>query len=399
MKRIVVLLLVLLLTAGFVFAAASQESAKSTEQSENEKAQQWAKENGLDKDESMDELYQAALKEGGKVIIYTASSRHAKVKADFEAAYPGMELICYNLKTGEIIEKLNTEYEAGVINADIVQSKEVSGEYTKSFIQTGILLNYQPDSIWGNVDPALKKDVTPFFLELTAWFYNDSAYPDGAPVDSWWDLLRPEFDGLIIFQEPSTSPTYMAFITTLVRDDVAEMMAKSYKEEFGTDIVLADDEPNAGYAWINRYLKSNNQLSSIADETVKAVGTAEGVKLIGYSASSKIREKSGTMPYLATDMTNFKPALSLPAINFVSIVNGAQHPNGAKLYLKYVMGGEDGKGPGYTPFNTLGAFPVRPEIEPPAGSDSLSDIALFTSDYDWYEEHHTEVYDYWLERL
>lgn len=398
MKKIVVFMLVLLTAVGFVFAAAAEESAQD-EVSNYEKAQQWAKENGLDKDESMEELYQAALKEGGKVVIYTASSRHAKVKADFEATYPGMELICYNLKTGEIIEKLNTENEAGIINADIVQSKEVSGEYTKSFLETGILLNYQPDSIWGNTDPSLKKDVTPFFIELTAWFYNDSVYKDGSPVDSWWDLLRPEFDGQIIFQDPASSPTYMAFITALTSSEGAEMMAKSYKEEFGTDIVLANDEPNAGYAWINRYLKSNNQISSIADETVKAVGTAEGVKLIGYSASSKIREKEGTMPYLATDMVNFGPALSLPAINFVSIVNGCEHPNGAKLYLKYVMGGEDGKGKGYKPFNTLGAFPVRPEIDPPEGSDALTDIALFPSDYDYYEEHHAEVYDYWLERI
>lgn len=399
MKRVIVLIMVLLLAAGMVFANAAQESSKPIELSGYEKAQQWAKENGLDKDESMEELYQAALKEGGKVIIYTASSRHAKVKADFEAAYPGMELICYNLKTGEIIEKMITENEAGIINADIVQSKEVSGEYTKDFFQTGILLNYQPASIWGNVDPVLKKDVTPFFLELTAWFYNDSAYPNGSPIDSWWDVLRPEFDGLIIFQEPKTSPTYEAIITTLCRPDVAELMAKSYKEEFGEDIILAKDEPNSGYAWINRYLKSKNQLSQIADETVKAVGTAEGVKLIGFSASSKIREKSGTMPYLATEMKGFKPALSLPAINFVSIVTGCQHPNGAKLYLKYVMGGEDGKGPGYKPFNTLGAFPVRPEIEPPKGSDAITDITLFASDYDYYEEHHAEVYDYWLERL
>lgn len=401
MKKLIVILLVLSVALSCVFAQGSSEAKpKKAEVSEEYlQAQQWAKDNGLDLDESEEELYKKALAEGGKIVIYTASSRHAKNKADFEKRYPGLELICYNISTGELPEKLRTEYAAGLRNVDIVQSKEVNGEYTKDFFDKGVLVNYQPKSIYGNVDPSLMTSVTPFFLELTTWFYNDSVYKNGSPVHSWWELLKPEFDGQIIFQDPASSPTYMTLIATLVRDDVAKMLEEDYKATFGKKIVLAKDEPNAGYAWINRFLKSKNQISSIADETVKAIGTAPNVKLIGLCASSKIREKEGAMPYLATDMVNFKPALCVPAINFVSIVNGCQHPNGAKLYLKYVMGGEDGKGPGYKAFNTLGAFPVRPEIEPPKGSDKLSDMTLFTADYDYYQSAMSDVYDYWLERL
>lgn len=398
MKKYLCIILILCVISGFVFGNATAEEP-ADKASEFNKAQEWAVANGLSIDERPDELYKKALEEGGKVVIYTASSRHAKVKADFEATYPGMELIAYNISTGDLVEKLRTEYEAGLRNVDIVQSKEVNGEYTKEFFEKGILVNYQPETIFGNVDPQFKENVTPFFLELSTWFYNDAAYPNGAPIDSWWDVIRPEFDGLIIFQDPASSPTYMTLIATLVRDDVAELMAQSYKEEFGEEIKLAKDEPNAGYAWINRFLKTNCTLTSIADETVKAIGTTAGVKLIGYCASSKIREKTGIMPYLATDMVNFKPALGVYGLNFISIANGCSHPNGAKLYIRYVMGGEDGKGVGFKPFNTLGAFPVRPEITPPAGSDNLSDITLFSTDYDYYQTSMTDVYDYWLERI
>lgn len=360
--------------------------------------EQWAIDNGLNLDESPEELYQKALAEGGKVVIYTASSRHAKVKSDFEAAYPGMELIAYNISTGELIEKLRTEYEAGLRVADIVQSKEVSGEYTLEFFQNGILHNYQPASIFGNVSSEYLKNVTPFFVELSTWFYNDSAYPDGSPIDSWWDLIRPEWNGKVIFQDPTSSPTYMTLLATMIRDDVAQQMAESYKAEFGTDIVLAADEPNAGYAWINRFLKSDYTLSSVADETVKAVGTAPDTKLVGYSASSKIREKEKAMPYLQSDMEHFYPGLGVYGLNFVSIVNEAPHPNGAKLYIQYVMGGKDGNGKGFAPFNTLGAFPVRPETIPPKGSINLSQIPLFEIDYEYNQDAMSLVYDYWLER-
>lgn len=360
--------------------------------------EQWAIDNGLYLDESPDELYQKALAEGGKVVIYTASSRHAKVKADFEAAYPGMELIPYNIQTGELIEKLRTEYEAGIRVVDIVQSKEVSGEYTIDFFHPGILHNYQPQSIYGNVAEEFKRNVSPFFVELSTWFYNDDTYPNGAPIDSWWDLIKPEWNGKVIFQDPLSSPSYLTLITTMTRPDVAEQMAENYKKEFGKEIVLDKDEPNAGYAWINRFLKTDYTLTSVADETVKAIGTVAGTTQVGYSASSKLREKELSMPYIQSDLEHFAPALGVYGLNFVSIVNEAPHPNGAKLYLQYVMGGADGNGAGFQPFNTFGAFPVRPETIPPKGSIDLSAVPLFEIDYEYNLNSMNAVHDYWLIR-
>ena len=379
----------------------SQTDSQPPEPSQTEPAvpaqPSWAEENGLYIDESPDELYKRALEqEGGKVVIYTASSRHAKVKEAFEKEYPGMELIAYNISTGELVEKLRTEYESGLRTADIVQSKEVNGEYVREFFSKGILHNYQPASIYGDVDAEFTRNVTPFFVELSAWFYNDAAYPDGAPIDSWWDIIRPEWSGKVIFQDPTSSPSYMTLLAMLTHDDVAAQLAASYKDEFGEDIVLADDEPNAGYAWIKRFLKTDYTLASSADETVEAVGTTAGTDLVGYSASSKIREREGSMPYLQADMANFAPALGVYGLNFLSIVNEAEHPNGAKLYIRYVMGGEDGKGEGFNPFNTLGAFPVRPETPVVEGSLPLSDIPLFECDYDYVFENMTKVSDYWL---
>ena len=151
MKKYLCIILILCVISGFVFGNATAEEP-ADKASEFNKAQEWAVANGLSIDERPDELYKKALEEGGKVVIYTASSRHAKVKADFEATYPGMELIAYNISTGDLVEKLRTEYEAGLRNVDIVQSKEVNGEYTKEFFEKGILVNYQPETIFGNVD-------------------------------------------------------------------------------------------------------------------------------------------------------------------------------------------------------------------------------------------------------
>lgn len=79
------------------------------------KEEQWAIDMGLYEDESSDELYQRALsEEGGKVVIYSISSRMAKVKASFEEDYPGMNLEVYDINANDMSTKLGTEYHAGI---------------------------------------------------------------------------------------------------------------------------------------------------------------------------------------------------------------------------------------------------------------------------------------------
>ena len=89
----------------------------------------WAEDNGLNLDESMDELYEKAKAEG-KVVIYTISSRTQKVANAFMEAYPGINVEVYDISSGTLKEKFLTEYESGIHTVDILHSKEQVGEYT-----------------------------------------------------------------------------------------------------------------------------------------------------------------------------------------------------------------------------------------------------------------------------
>ena len=86
--------------------------------------EQWAIDAGLYEDESSEELYQKALnEEGGKVVIYSISSRMAKVKTSFEEDYPGMTLEVYDINANDMSTKLSTEYNFGIRTADVIHSK------------------------------------------------------------------------------------------------------------------------------------------------------------------------------------------------------------------------------------------------------------------------------------
>ncbi len=84
-------------------------------------------------------------------------------------------------------------------------------------------------------------------------------------------------------------------------------------------------------------------------------------------------------------------------MNFVAVVNEAPHPNGAKLLIRYLLGGEDGNGNGIKPFNTIGGWPVRPETTPAEGNIPLEDMKLWMINYDFVYKNLQDVQDYWYQ--
>ncbi len=359
----------------------------------DEKADQWALDNGLNLDESMADLYAAALeKEEGKVIVYTISSRTAKIATAFMEEYPGMNVEVYDISSGTLKEKLVTEYEAGIRTVDIVHSKEQVGEYTYEIFGDGMLHNYQPASIFGNVPPQYMT-LTPLMLELNLWFYNTEKY-ETCPITSWWDLTKEEWRGKVVFQDAASNDAYCAPLTAMVQN--ADEMAADYEAVFGEPIVLADDEPTAAHAFIKRFLANDPIMAKGSDEVIELVGTAgQENPPVGYSSSVKLRSQADGF------MINYGPeqmhvSNGIPALNFLGIANEAPHPIGSKLFIKYWMGGEDGKGKGYDPLVSLGSWSVRPENNSAEGNIALSDIPLWEVDFDYIYENIESVRDYWI---
>ncbi len=355
--------------------------------------QQWAEDNGLNKTETVDELYEAAKKEG-EVVIYSISSRMEKVLPEFEAAYPGVKLVPYDISTDELLEKITREYTAGIRTADIVHIKEQTGQILKEYIEKGIFHNYQPEDIFNTIDDKYKY-VTPLYFEMSWWFYNTEVNPNGCPVNSWWDLTKPEWKGKFLFTDPMENSGYMALLTTMVQND--DLMAEDYKKVFGKDIELAPDEPNAGYAFIKRFAQNNPIYESSSGGIVKNVGTpGQTTAPVGYAASSKLREREDQGYVIDSDPVNFSPAIGIYGLNTLSIVNEAPHPNAAKLLIRFLMGEADGKGKGFEPFNTLGGWSARSNVPLAEGNIPFNDIPLFETDLEFVYENIQDVRDYWL---
>ena len=132
-----------------------------------------------------------------------------------------------------------------------------------------------------------------------------------------------------------------------------------------------------------------------SDEVVENIGSAgQKVPPIGFSASSKWR-KAVDNGWLIQSV-NLYPNTGIPAINTLYVLEGTEHPSAAKLLIRFMMGGVDGDISGYKPFNTLGGWPVRDDIEPAEGSTPFSEMMVATFDPEAiYVNSHT-VRDFWI---
>jgi len=358
---------------------------------QNAQTSEWAKKVELYKDETPEELYEKAKKEGN-VVVYSISARMKKVKESFEKQYPGVTLEVYNLPTNEVLEKISREYDSGIRAADVIHIKDQDGSLYLDYVQKGKFHNYKPADIIKHIDPKYCERAMPFYMELNEWFYNDEAYPDGPPITSWWDLTKPEWKGRVLVTNPLDNHSHMCIYVGLVLD--ADALADDYKRVFGEEITLHGTE-NAGYEFLKRFMENDPVFISSSSEMVEAVGTrGQERPPLAYASSSKMRERK-EKGYALQVVSQITPHTGLSGLNTLYVVNEAPHPAGAKLLIRWLMGEADGKGEGFKPFNTIGGWPLRDDVKA-VDPIPLSDINI--QDIDKTEIYYKlrDVSDFWL---
>ena len=358
---------------------------------QNAQTSEWAKKVELYKDETPEELYEKAKKEGN-VVVYSISARMKNVKESFEKQYPGVTLEVYNLPTNEVLEKISREYDSGIRAADVIHIKDQDGSLYLDYVQKGKFHNYKPADIIKHIDPKYCERAMPFYMELNEWFYNDEAYPDGPPITSWWDLTKPEWKGRVLVTNPLDNHSHMCIYVGLVLD--ADALADDYKRVFGEEITLHGTE-NAGYEFLKRFMENDPVFISSSSEMVEAVGTrGQERPPLAYASSSKMRERK-EKGYALQVVSQITPHTGLSGLNTLYVVNEAPHPAGAKLLIRWLMGEADGKGEGFKPFNTIGGWPLRDDVKA-VDPIPLSDINI--QDIDKTEIYYKlrDVSDFWL---
>ena len=211
-----------LIALGAGFAQAEEQSA-------------WLKKAQLGKFTPMKQDWkaiEAAARKEGEVVIYSVSSRIFKLQKIFKEKF-GVKIIGHDISSAIQLEKFRREHKAKIYQVDVLFNNETPLLHNE-FLPRKLIWNFVPDSVAGKLD---KSEKEPFLVQRWSsrvLFYNGTKYPNGAPIDSLWDLTREEWKGKFLMPNPLESSVQANVIQTILAHP--KEMAAEYERKFGKPI-------------------------------------------------------------------------------------------------------------------------------------------------------------------
>ena len=357
-----------------------------------------------------EELYQLALeevKDGSEITVYATSSKMLKAEDKFEEAFPGLNLTVMDLDQDEVLEKCKLEANAGNIYGDVLQAKDVNGDVFFDFYEEGYCSAFYPKDICSQIDEDLLRYGYPLYASQSFWYYNTEAFPDGQPVHSWWEIIEKDEDGnqkyRLFTKEIGTETAYLSLFASFIVN--ADQMEQSYVDTYGKPLEYTYDasgfefdvpENNAGVEFMWRFSQMKMTFIGDGDELVLAVhnSTAEDPALC-LASGGKIgnRDESG---YNIAWVTNLTPYTGLENCEYMYVVTGCKHPAGARLFIRFITGGADGKSGGLKPFSKEGNWPVRSDVECDWNPVGLAESGAVSADIAAINKVFLDTQDLWI---
>ena len=343
-------------------------------------------------DMTEEELYEKAKEEGGTIEVYATTSKMLNMVDAFMEDYPGLELDVMDLDSDEVLSKAEMEYSSGNVTADVLQTKDVNGAVFYEHYQTGIFTPYYPSDICSHIDEGLLKYSLPLYSSQSFWYYNTAAFPDGQPVDSWWQIIEKNPDGSqkyrLFCKEIGTETAYLSLFASFIVN--ADQMAQAYEDIYGEPLEYTYDpagfafevpENNAGVEYMWRFSQMKMTFIDDGDELALAVhnSTADDPAL-ALASAGKItnRDESG---YDIAWCINLTPYTALLNCESLFVASGCDNPAGARLFIRYVMGGADGTADGFAPFMKEGNWPVRDDMVNEKNPAQLDELGAIENDF------------------
>ena len=359
-----------------------------------------------------EELYEQALKEDTAINVYATSSKMLKAEEPFEEMYPGLDLIVSDLDSDEVLSKAQIEHETGNVTADVLQTKDVSGSVFYEWYNQGILEPFYPRDICAHIDEGNLKYSYPLYASQAFWYYNTEAFPDGQPIDSWWQIIEKDENGKQRFRlftkEIGQESAYLSLFASFINN--ADEMEADYKRVYGEDLEYTYDassfnfevpENNAGVEYLWRFSQAEMTFIGDGDELVLAVhNSTKDDPALCLASAGKIenQEESG---YNIAWCINLKPYNALLNTESLFVAAGTNSPAGARLFIRYLTGGSDGESGGLKPLNKVGNWRLGDDVEDKKNPAKLEDLGARPNDIDAIYAIYPDVqgmWTYWLNK-
>lgn len=311
--------------------------------------------------DDLDALIAAAEAEG-QVVVYSFTSRISRVETAFEAAYPGIDLIPFDISSTEQITRIQTEQDANIFEVDVAYISD-SPVVLGNLVAGGYLEAFVPPQFIDVLPEAYQMPLLAHRLSSKVLMYNESAFPDGSPITNLWQLTEEEWSGRVVMVDPLLRGDYLDLMVEVVLR--SDEMAAAYEALYGMPLVLDEGINSAGEQWINDLFLNNVVLVDDTDTVNEAIGIIDQENHpVGFTTYSDRRdnEEEGWALQLANEVVP-SPGITFPAL--LGVARNAPNPAAARLLIHFMMGDDsETGGEAFAPFYVPGDYATRTDIVP-----------------------------------
>lgn len=260
--------------------------------------------------QSIEEICKLGAQEPSLVTYSVAlPARNEAFLSAFNAIYPDIKVENLRMTSGQTATRYSSEREAGVINADVVVVAD------SVFVEEGARRGWFSD-FDNSALPSLAAIDAKFFkngigvagIQPAGIIYNsDIVGADG--IQSWEDILKPEFRGQLALANPRTVPSNMA---------VYKLLREEYGDEFFAS--LTEQQP----AVLDSALPGTQQV---------AAGGLAIVLPAAEAGITALKEEGAPIAFAA-------PA-PVTGYEYIAVVSeGSDSPNAARCLYNYLFSEE-----------------------------------------------------------
>lgn len=305
-------------------------------------------------EETLDQLYQQAKKEGS-VVMYTSvpSFLLDRWKALFEKEYPGVPVTYFRSGTGKVLARIESERRAGRVGGDVIWLADPTTFV--GLVKSNALESYQPPE-WNSI--TLAKEPHGYYIAgrilVGVLLVNKQVLPN--PPTSFGDLTKPEYKGRIAIASPLISGSTNIVDGAMLKD------------------------PRFGWPYFEALKKNDVLVLGDVPDVARSVASGEravGISLTLYKYQPEFKNSPMEIVFPS------EGAVLVPSP--VGVLAKSPHPAAAKLFYRFLLSPA-----AQAVLAESGIYPARGDAPPPAGLPPLKGMKTLDPDPDWIITHQQE---------
>ena len=255
--------------------------------------------------------------------------------------------------------------------------------------------SYFPESLKDVVEEEYQDPAVVTFINSLLIYHNGNG---SINLNNIWQLTEPEWNGKVFFKDPTKETVNLNFLMMLTSPEWSDRLAAAYEAYYGKAFE-AGEFKNAGYAWIDGFLKNVNYTYTSASKIATGIasGAPGNLGLFVFSKLRKVDEADRgnlTVVQFENEVEGFS-GFMYPI--YATVAKDTDCPYTCALFINYLLSPEGFDGPKswnssqgyYSPNKTI----LKPEGLEDEPYEYWSTRLVF-EDLEYIDENYADIYEF-----